>query len=66
MKSVVNVIVHSVKELLVLGVIVATCVKSEAEIAAVSDVLRSGWITTGPKTKEFEAKLHSYIFFWIV
>lgn len=35
---------------------------TEAEIAAVADVLRSGWITTGPKTKEFEAKLHSYIF----
>jgi len=26
----------------------------EAEIAAVVEVLRSGWITTGPKTKEFE------------
>lgn len=35
---------------------------TEAEINAVADVLRSGWITTGPKTKEFEAKLHSYIF----
>lgn len=27
----------------------------EAEIEAVVSVLRSGWITTGPKTKEFEA-----------
>jgi dTDP-4-amino-4,6-dideoxygalactose transaminase len=27
----------------------------QAEIDAVVDVLRSGWITTGPKTKEFEA-----------
>lgn len=27
---------------------------SEAEIQEVADVLRSGWITTGPKTKEFE------------
>lgn len=26
----------------------------EEEIAAVVEVLRSGWITTGPKTKEFE------------
>ena len=26
----------------------------EAEIAAVADALRSGWVTTGPKTKEFE------------
>lgn len=34
----------------------------EEEIKAVAEVLRSGWITTGPKTKEFEAKLHSYIF----
>lgn len=28
---------------------------SDAEIAAVADVLRSAWITTGPKTREFEA-----------
>jgi len=27
---------------------------SEAEILEVSEALRSGWITTGPKTKEFE------------
>ncbi len=27
---------------------------SEAEINEVADALRSGWITTGPKTKEFE------------
>lgn len=27
---------------------------SEEEIAAVGEVLRSGWITTGPKTAEFE------------
>lgn len=27
----------------------------DAEIAAVTDCLRSGWITTGPRTKEFEA-----------
>lgn len=27
---------------------------SEAEIAEVSEALRSGWITTGPRTKEFE------------
>ena len=26
----------------------------EAEIAQVADTLRSGWITTGPKTKELE------------
>lgn len=35
---------------------------SEKEIEAVSEVLRSGWITTGPKTKEFETKLHTFIF----
>ncbi len=28
----------------------------DAEIQAVVDVLRSGWITTGPKVKEFEAR----------
>ena len=27
---------------------------TEAESVMVADVLRSGWITTGPKTKEFE------------
>ena len=27
---------------------------SEAEICEVADALHSGWITTGPKTKEFE------------
>ena len=27
----------------------------EREVAAVSEVLRSGWLTTGPRTKEFEA-----------
>ncbi len=30
---------------------------SEMEIAEVSEALRSGWITTGPKTKEFEKLL---------
>jgi len=32
----------------------------EATIAAVADVLRSGWITTGPKVQEFEKKLSEY------
>ena len=35
---------------------------TEAEIAAVSDVLRSGWITTGPKTKEFEDRVMGLYF----
>ncbi|MEG0758477.1 MAG: DegT/DnrJ/EryC1/StrS family aminotransferase [Raoultibacter sp.] len=30
---------------------------SQAEIDAVTDALKSGWITTGPKTKELERKL---------
>lgn len=34
---------------------------SEAEIAAVGEVLRSGWITTGPKTAEFEKKFGEYV-----
>ena len=34
---------------------------SEAEIAEVADALRSGWITTGPKTKEFERRIASYV-----
>jgi len=28
---------------------------SEDEIAAVADTLRSGWLTMGPRTAEFEA-----------
>jgi dTDP-4-amino-4,6-dideoxygalactose transaminase len=32
----------------------------EATIAAVGDVLRSGWITSGPKVLEFEKKLSEY------
>lgn len=34
---------------------------SEAEIQAVGDVLRSGWITTGPKCAEFEDKWRDYV-----
>lgn len=30
---------------------------TEAEISSVVETLRSGWITTGPKTKEFEGRL---------
>ena len=33
---------------------------SELEIQEVCDALRSGWITTGPRTKEFERKLADY------
>lgn len=33
---------------------------TEEEISAVSEVLRSGWITTGPKTKQFEEKLAEF------
>ena len=32
----------------------------ETTIASVSDVLRSGWITTGPKVLEFEKRLSEY------
>lgn len=34
---------------------------TEAEVAAVCDTLRSGWITTGPKTKEFENEIAKFI-----
>ena len=34
---------------------------SEAEIAEVVEALRSGWITTGPRTKVLERRLASYI-----
>jgi dTDP-4-amino-4,6-dideoxygalactose transaminase len=33
----------------------------DEEIAAVAEVLRSGWITTGPKTKEFERRIAEYV-----
>ncbi|MDP2761258.1 MAG: DegT/DnrJ/EryC1/StrS aminotransferase family protein [Sideroxyarcus sp.] len=32
----------------------------EATITSVAEVLRSGWITTGPKVQEFEKKLSEY------
>jgi len=31
------------------------------EIAAVADALRSGWVTTGPKTKQFEQAFSEYL-----
>lgn len=34
---------------------------TEAEIEAVAEALRSGWITTGPKTKELESRLKAYL-----
>lgn len=34
---------------------------SEEDIAAVGQVLRSGWITTGPKASEFEQKFCEYV-----
>jgi len=34
---------------------------SEAEIAAVGEVLRSGWITTGPRTAAFEDAFKEYV-----
>ena len=33
---------------------------TEAEIDEVVEVLRSGWITTGPRTKEFERQIANY------
>jgi dTDP-4-amino-4,6-dideoxygalactose transaminase len=34
---------------------------SEDEIAAVSETLRSGWLTTGPRTAELEARMRDYL-----
>lgn len=34
---------------------------TEAEISAAAEALRSGWITTGPKTKAFENELAHYL-----
>ena len=33
---------------------------SEEEINEVRQALRSGWITTGPRTKEFEQEIAAY------
>lgn len=33
----------------------------EQEVAAVAEVIRSGWLTTGPKTVEFERRFASYV-----
>lgn len=34
---------------------------TEAEIVEVAEALRSGWITTGPRTKKLEARLADYL-----
>ena len=34
---------------------------TEDEIQRVAEVMRSGWITTGPKTKELENKIAAWI-----
>jgi len=34
---------------------------SEAEVAEVAEALRSGWITTGPRTKKLEALIAEYV-----
>lgn len=34
---------------------------TELEIAEVAETLRSGWITTGPRTKEFEKRIADYV-----
>lgn len=34
---------------------------TEAEINGAVEAIRSGWITTGPKTKEFEKKIAEYV-----
>ena len=34
---------------------------TEAEIEAVAATLRSGWLTTGPRTAELEARMRDYL-----
>ncbi|MFZ1879072.1 MAG: DegT/DnrJ/EryC1/StrS family aminotransferase [Gaiellaceae bacterium] len=34
---------------------------TDEEIAAVSETLRSGWLTTGPRTAELEARMRDYL-----
>ena len=42
------------------GIDLPTVQAMAKEIAEVADTLRSGWITTGPKTKELERRLSLY------
>ncbi len=39
----------------------ADVVVSEADIAVVADVYRSGWLSMGPRTEELEARLAEYV-----
>jgi len=34
---------------------------TEAEVEAVAETLRSGWLTTGPRTAELEARMRAYL-----
>ena len=34
---------------------------TEEEVNGVAEAIRSGWITTGPKTKEFERRIADYV-----
>lgn len=34
---------------------------TELEVEGAAEAIRSGWITTGPKTKEFESKIAEYV-----
>lgn len=34
---------------------------TEEEIAAVAEALKSGWITTGPRTKELESRVAQFV-----
>ena len=34
---------------------------SDLEIQEVAETIKSGWITTGPKTKELERQIASYV-----
>lgn len=49
-----------VKNLLKMNIAFSPPDISELEIQQVTDAMRSGWITTGPKTKLFEQKLAEY------
>lgn len=39
----------------------AACDTGEAELAEIADTLRTGWLTTGPKTRMFEAEFASWV-----
>lgn len=53
--------VKSYREAIIMNIPFSPPDISELEIKEITEALRSGWITTGPRTKEFEKRIAEYI-----